>query len=112
MGPLESSRGRAERSLSSSPVRGPSEVEASSTSRRWVLASVRGQRRGCLHDATDSYKMSRVICLIRFKQLMLCFTCRKYEQHTSALSWHDEPPAWPRKLSISEAQRERRRRRD
>jgi len=44
---------------------------------------------------TNSYKMSRVICLIRVKQIMFCFTCRKYERHTSLLSWHDEPPVWP-----------------
>jgi hypothetical protein len=44
---------------------------------------------------TNSYKMSRVICLIRVKQIMFCFICRKYERHTSLLSWHDEPPVWP-----------------
>ena len=40
------------------------------------------------------------------------FQVFKYEQHTPALSWHDEPPAWPCKLSISKARRGRRRRRD
>jgi hypothetical protein len=43
---------------------------------------------------TNFYKMSRVICLIRVKQIMFCFICRKYERHTSLLSWHDEPPVW------------------
>jgi hypothetical protein len=40
------------------------------------------------------------------------FQVFKYEQHTPALSWHDQPPAWPCKLSISKARRGRRRRRD
>ena len=40
------------------------------------------------------------------------FQVFKCEQHTPALSCHDEPPAWPCKLSISKARRGRRRRRD
>ena len=165
MGPSLSSRGRAARSPSSSPVPGPLRSSLSSTSRRRVLASVRGQRgaaymmrsdrgmvslssgrvirrqrrllpnlrlhqfhrpsggtsgelgliRGVAHYSLfsymNSYKMSRVICSIYIKQTMLCLM-PTYEQRRSVLPWHDGPPAWPCKLSISEARRERRRRRD
>ena len=67
---------------------------APATGPRESLASC-GLARHSLSCYTNSYKMSRVICLIRVKQIMFCFICRKYERHTSLLSWHDEPPVWP-----------------
>ena len=155
MGPLLSSRGRAARSPSPSPVPGPlaSEFEPLlnisprgtcfrtwsarsclhdgvrkgepvSLSRRRVVRQKRptayvtaspippSQRRDLgrarLHSASlvipvsylNSYKMSRV------------YLFDLYQTNNVFLSWHDRSPAWSRKLSISEAQRERRRRRD
>ena len=166
MGPLESSRGRAERSPLSSPVRGPlrsSLLNISplgnllpyvvSAEAAYMMRSDRGmvslsgvrvirrKRDLLLHlrlhqfhrpsDGTsgelgfmrprssfsfllytNSYKMSTVICLISHQTNSTLFQVSKYEQQTSALSWHDEPPAWPCELSISKARRGRRRRRD
>ena len=165
MGPLESSRGRAERSPLSSPVRGPlrsSLLNISplgnllpyvvSAEAAYMMRSDRGmvslsgvrvirrKRDLLLHlrlhqfhrpiDGTSGelgfmqprssfssllYEFLQDVNSYLFDQCQTnndLFQVFKCEQHTPALSCHDEPPAWPCKLSISKARRGRRRRRD